>query len=224
MDLIRYYYCTNESKYHTARIPNLEADDLVKPCLDKIDSSKNKILLVTNDSDWTKYLSDTVWYLPETYEDPQGVDHFYDRYGFYPTEDKVTLYKIIFGDSTDNVHSVFPEFVKDMKEYIINTYDSALDFLVSVYEDDNMKNYTSLIKSREKEVKIAYQMISAIPVDKKHFDAIFTTGRQAKAVMKTLEDIFFPPVKEPEGPLVGPPESIGFEFGGIKTPRKEPRG
>ena len=57
INLIRYYYLIGPPKYYTIRIDGLEADDFVKPILQKIKSRMN--LMVTTDLDWCRYLSET---------------------------------------------------------------------------------------------------------------------------------------------------------------------
>ena len=46
----------------TIKIDNLEADDLVKPLFEKIEviGGNTSALMVTNDLDWTRYLSDSL--------------------------------------------------------------------------------------------------------------------------------------------------------------------
>ena len=216
LDLLRFYYLRKESKYHTVRIPKLEADDLVKPCLEKI--GDKRVLLVTNDSDWTKYLSDKVSYLPEWREEPLGPEDFNQRYGFYPTEDLVTLYKILYGDDADNINSVFPEFEKDLKQYILTTYKSTSDFMFGSISDERLSPFSSMIKDREKEIRIAYQMISSIPVGRIHLERVFTSGKNAKYVIDEMNLSLY---GEPEESVIQKEEE--FEFGRLDTPRRTPK-
>ena len=73
LNFLRYFYLIGPSQYHTVRIDNLEADDLVKPLFEDIGVADGKLsaLLITNDLDWTRYLSDMVDWLPKLNEPPE---------------------------------------------------------------------------------------------------------------------------------------------------------
>jgi 5'-3' exonuclease len=161
LDLLRTWAFTAPPHIHTARIPNLEADDLVKPCLQyyRAMNPDAKILMATNDSDWCRYLDENTQYLPELFGVPAGVDHFLERFGFYPSEDRVVLYKILEGDDSDGVSKVFPEISPEHRRLIVSRYTSTLEFLFGVHSDPDLQEYSSLVKDKEVETKIAFQML-----------------------------------------------------------------
>ena len=57
-DLLKYYYLCKSDIYKTIQIQNYEADDFVKPLLDYVLRKDDKLLMVTNDGDWTRYLKE----------------------------------------------------------------------------------------------------------------------------------------------------------------------
>src|ERR1700690_1545519 len=91
LDILREYYNISDATHHTAHIPNLEADDLVKPCIELLRKQKPdcKILLVTNDSDWSRYIEMNTMWLPELYGEPKGVIEFAKKFGFDPSEEAI---------------------------------------------------------------------------------------------------------------------------------------
>ena len=218
LETLRYYFLIGDSNIHTVRIPRLEADDLVKPCLSSLRRKKpnSKVLLATNDSDWCRYLDADTQYLPEIYKEPIGREKFIERWGYTPTEESVVLYKILYGDDADNIKAVFPEFDSKLKKQIMDTFSSVEDFMYEAKNVPELKPYISLItdKEKEKNIKVAYQLISAIPVSEAHFRQVFTTGRKSVIMKKQLTMIIFDQQEEPV---------TKFTFGGI-VPRFTPSG
>jgi hypothetical protein len=223
LDMIRYYYLVADKSYHTARIPNLEADDLVKPCLEHLHriNPNGKILLVTNDSDWCRYIStdDKVQWLPEIYSEPHGVKEFKSKFGFDPSEEAIILHKIIYGDEADNIKAVFDSFNGDTRKFIVRNFSSVADFMFSAASRPETKEYTPLIKDMEPEIRSAYQMLATIPVTKDHFNNVFTTGRDSSVVQSNLRRVIFDKDEEDDNS-----EAEGFAFGGLSIPRYDPKG
>jgi hypothetical protein len=220
LDIIRYYYDVADKHSHTVHIPNLEADDLVRPCIEYIQKGKSfppEILLVTNDSDWCRYLHEFTKWLPDLYGKPQGISEFTKKFGFVPTEEAIILNKIIYGDDADNIKCVFPEFNGYTRKFIVQTFHSIADFMFSACDHEDTKEYLSLIKERELQIRSAYQMLATIPVTADHFRNVFVTGRDSKIVQGNLRRIFFDQDESKN------PKESGFEFG-VKIPRHEPKG
>jgi hypothetical protein len=220
LEIIRYYYMVNDKTHHTARIPNLEADDLVKPCIEYLQKKTPhcKILLVTNDSDWCRYLlPEEIQWLPELYGEPIGVFQFIKKFGFPPTEDSIILNKIIYGDEADNIKAVFPELKGDTRKFIMKNFFSITDLMFDVGKFPETKEYISLIKERETEIRSAYQMLATIPVTDEHFKSVFVTGRDSKVSITNIRNIIFGREESKEI------KKDKFEFGGLKIPRYEPK-
>jgi len=211
LDILRYYYLVQTKQYHTARIPNLEADDLVPPCLKRVSPNNDKkVLLVTNDSDWCRYLSENVHYLPNLYEAPVGIGEFTRIHGYPPTEGKIILDKILNGDSADNIEAVFMDIPPFLRERIVEVFDDVVDFMFNIGGNPEFKQYATLVKDRENDIRIAYQMLAAIPVGMQHFNAIWTTGRDSKVMVETIHRKLY----DEEGKAT-------FTFG-VKSPRVDP--
>jgi len=194
LELLRYWFLVGEPSVHTARIPNLEADDLVKPVLSLIreKNPSKRVLFITNDSDWCRYLDEKTHYLPKLDNDPVTVEDFIAKWEFTPTEGSIVLYKILYGDSADNIQVVFPEFSSTLKNKILKNFISVEDFLLNPERLPELHSFTPLIKDRERDIKIAYQLLTAIPVSYNHILRVFTTGRQSKVVKNQLYKIMYP--------------------------------
>ena len=212
VDVLRYYYLIQTSQYHTARITNLEADDLVPPCLNHISPNGSKnVLMITNDSDWCRYLTETTHYLPNLHDSPLDRSEFYTLNGYFPTEGKIVLSKIINGDTADNIDMVFPEFQPSLRNKIIDFFSDTQDFIINANKLVDLKEFVILIKERENDIRLAYQMLAAIPVSQQHFDAVYTIGRHSTTMLETLDKKLYPERIE----------KTGFSFG-ITIPRLDP--
>lgn len=212
LNFIKYYYMIGEASYHTVQVFKLEADDLVAPCIQTV-VKNDTALMITNDSDWTRYLNDKIHYLPDTYGNPYDKNTFYSQYGFYPTEDKVILYKILFGDNADHIPVLFPEIPKNIRKKLIDDFESIFDVILNTAKVDYMKDYLILLKEREIDIKINYQLICALPVTNKQFLSHYTEGRGSDKLRNVVRELIFDEKKE----------NKSFEFGGIKVPRVVPK-
>lgn len=211
LDVIRYYYLIQTKEYHTARIPNLEADDLVPLCIEKLSPNKDKkILLISNDSDWCRYLDTNIQYLPELGNGPVDRAKFLSIHGYEPTEGKIILYKIIHGDSADNIPAVFSDLTANMKKYIMDQFDDIQDLMINVGKYTLTKPLAPIVKERELDIRLAFQMLSAIPVTKEHFNAIYTSGRNSITMLDMINKKIY-----------GDKDSNKFSFG-MSLPRLNP--
>jgi hypothetical protein len=217
LDIFRYYGLVGENRVHTVRIPHLEADDLVKPCLTHVRATQPEasVLMITNDSDWCRYLDGKTLYLPEIYKEPVGREKFKERWHYEPSEETVVLYKILYGDDADNIQPVFPEFDSKLKRFIMEKFTSVVDFMFEASSTPELKEYVVLIKDRELDIKMAYQLISAIPVSTAHFRQVYTTGRGSTVMRKQLDTLIFGEEEKQE--------EQKFTFGGV-VPRYTPSG
>jgi hypothetical protein len=183
LDVVRYYYLIQTKEYHTAHIPNLEADDLIPRCLEKC---LGTTLLISNDSDWCRYMSETVHTLPDLYWNPLDRQGFIEKNGYEPLEGKIILNKILWGDQADHIDAVFPDLKPELKKYIVEHFDDVQDFMLNASNNITTSPFVVMIKDREADIRLAYQMLVAIPVAENHFNAIFTTGRNSSAMLKTM--------------------------------------
>lgn len=216
LDLFHYYLKLKETKYQSARIPHLEADDLL-PTAVKVLGHKTKILAVSSDSDWCKILSPNIDILSYIHSQPITTEDFYQERGYFPSEDKIKLEKMLYGDSADNVKAVFTELSKEEKKYVLSKWDNIIDFLYEAQTDNILSRYTIPFKDKEHEIKLAYKMLSTIPVTEEHFKAVWIKGRNALRVPRIIEEAVGSEVLSSS--LT---EEEGFSFGEIVVPRKMP--
>jgi 5'-3' exonuclease len=114
LQLVLIHYKTG---YRIVRRPASEADDLIAPILESFRDKSYSVLLVSNDMDWSRAITDTThWMACKNNQDIIYTKaRFYEEYGFYPGLNEVCLYKAIRGDIIDNI----PPGVKSIPETIV---------------------------------------------------------------------------------------------------------
>jgi len=220
VDLIKWYYMMNTAMYHCTRINHVEADDLVKPFVDfaKADAQRRNIeykgLLVTNDSDWCRFIDKDTDYLPQVYEEARTYQDFRQQYGYLPSEDFIVLHKIVHGDKADNISSAYPDLDSNAKKAITENCASIEELYQSL--DKAFLPLTAeervYVRNQKKQAYINYQMVSLIPISLEHFIASTVTGRDGTSYRKALDDLLFAKAS-----------CADFQFGFLQHPRVDPK-
>ena len=190
-DLIKYYYLAYRPVVASLQTQNMEADDLVKPVLDTYVKKGDRALLVTNDYDWTRYLSDSVDWMPKLGQ-VAGIEEFIEKKGYKPTETSVVIYKAIFGDTSDGIPHLLPEnkqAVDEVLEMLKDEHLTVEELLTRTYHTKNLKESKVLtaIHDNEKQFRINVQLISALPMEENHLRAITCEGRNSSVVIDAVE-------------------------------------
>lgn len=209
INLIKYYYLIGPSNYYTGRVEGLEADDLVKPL--KAMLGEKKILLVTSDLDWCRYIDKSTSWLPKLGEEPRTVEDVSYELGFKVTETSVMAYKALFGDVSDNIpltirktESNVQEFKNSIpnieypEQYIKITREMGRDYKDPFYKE---------LSENERQFIVNCQLVATIPCKKEIFENNLLPGRNTEKLYKSLREI------------LGLDVNKVFKFGGLKRPR-----
>ena len=211
LNFLRYYYLIGPNFYHTLRVDNLEADDLVKPLFTDLGIFENKqsALMVTTDLDWTRYLRDNVDWLPKMNENPQDVHALSAQLGFDVNEKNILMYKAIFGDASDNISPLITNNSSNFNDFVglIEKVVIPEDLVFLSRKDNSSSPILKKISQDEKAYLANLQLVSSIECSKDMVKFSLTNGRMA--------DTLYNAVREAIG-LNGSPE---FVFGGIKRNR-----
>lgn len=223
LNFLRYYYLIAPSTYHTVRIDNLEADDLVEPVLNYCNVFKDntkRALLVTSDMDWTRYLNTNVDWLPDLSKSPETLSDMSNRYGFPITKKNVILYKALFGDKSDNIDNIavlneqnfnsFLELIKvvsDLDDIIYMSRDEETCEKYPVLKELHKKDKKRKYENREAMYRINIQLISSIPCSLDSLKCHLTSGRNAESLFKTVRE------------AIGLENHHEFVFGNVKRSR-----
>lgn len=224
INFLRYYYLIGPSKYHTLRVDNLEADDLVEPLFKKLDifNGSKDVLMVTTDEDWTRYLFPNVDWLPDLSEPPEGVKGFENRKGFKPTKNNVILYKSMFGDESDDIEGIVPKNESNFRNFqeLLEVIKDPSDVLMLFRSKDNWERFPILkyfaqrdkrdqrkYETKEPLFEINLQLVSPIPCGQGVIDSSLTTGRNDSTLYHTVRN------------AIGLDMTKEFTFGNIRRSR-----
>lgn len=162
-------YCELISKYYkdnffVVRKEKYEADDYVKNILRCFTDKSNSVLLISEDEDWCRWLSDNIHQYMK--HDIWDRNTFIENKGYEPTESNIGFAKSFYGDDSDDIIGALPQLPKMYFDEIISTYNNMNDFIfdakngkinyldlgwktkIELVENDLMVNY-NLIKSAE---------------------------------------------------------------------------
>lgn len=141
-----------------------ESDDLVKPLLEKIDLNYSRVLLMSEDMDYSRCIQDNVyWYHNKVVYDK---NIFKEQYGFYPTEQKVILYKVIRGDKSDFIEHGIPGIREVDLLKIVENYDNIFVFLAEYQKLDWLSDtIKTIIKENDLILKKNHQLIKFLEIN-----------------------------------------------------------
>jgi len=127
LDILHNLLLNYKDNYVTVKRPGSEADDLVSPLIQEYTDSS--ILLISNDMDWFRSISENIHVAK--YENKDYViydrEKFYEKYEFYPTSDRICLYKSFRGDGSDDIPKGVPGIREKLLVKLVTTYNSLND-------------------------------------------------------------------------------------------------
>lgn len=191
-DLLKYYYLTNKSHYISLQAQGYEADDLVRPILHYALPKNCRILMVTNDYDWTRYLTETTDWLPNLGQQPATIQDYIEAKGYKPTEQSVLIYKAVFGDKSDNIPGLLTESPKHVAEMIDILADESVttDTIIFRSFESGRLSTSSIYKAvheNEKQFRVNIQLIEPVNIEEAHLRAIMCRGRDSEVATAAVE-------------------------------------
>lgn len=190
IDFIKYYYMISEPRYKCIQIPNIEADDLVKPLLKKLKPSEFN-LFITNDSDWARYLSDKNHMLSDLSSEPMSQDEYSNKVGYPISEMNIILFKSIFGDNADSIPSLLKQSKLHLAQFNELIMNKTFEDTTSIFLEAKRMSF-EIFKNKEfqdnlRQFQINLQLTSPIDIDGSHLDAATVIGRNAFKLKEAIE-------------------------------------
>lgn len=143
------------------KVTSLEADDLVQPLLKYI--GNESCLLVSADLDWARSIDKKIkWYNYHTLYD---LDTFKNKYGFFPNNNSITLYKSLRGDNSDNIPSGCPHLREEIVLDICTRFNSDDDLFKNLFQTDYPQQWKLKIKENEMRIRMNYALADYIQVE-----------------------------------------------------------
>lgn len=128
--MIRRYYTFKGDEISICISNSLEADDFVEGLLE---IETGNVALVSNDSDWARYISERVQMITKSFDEPYTKEAYFNDYGIKPTIATVTLKKAIYGDAADCIPNITK--MKKVKFYT-NVDDVIENFLMDISREN----------------------------------------------------------------------------------------
>ena len=165
-------------RYRFARIKEYEADDLVKPLLEIIKPSYyNNVLLISNDMDWSRSVSDNVsWY---NYREIMSKEAFFKKYKFFPSEHSIKLYKAIHGDESDSIPNAVPYLPEECLYHIVSNYESLDNLWTNISSDKKIPlNWQLKILEARDRIELSYRLVDFTPLDTETLEKCIVKGKR----------------------------------------------
>lgn len=146
------------------RRPGSEADDLVSPVLKSFQGKDYKILLISNDRDWSRSLSENVHWMVRDFSTKKDiiytVDSYKENFGFVPTLESVCLFKAIKGDSSDNIPVGVKNMPTNLVLELISKVTSIEDLYLNLDKLELSDKWKSAFLENKGRVLLNYQLVS----------------------------------------------------------------
>lgn len=148
-----------------------EADDLVKPVIASVISEYDRILLVSDDLDWARMMG----YEGRPIEWLAGgkiynAVNFEEKYGYYPSENNIVMWKTFRGDTVDNIPVGVPGIRKEIIFKLMEDCSDIFDIMLHIDRIDYLGIWKERIKEAETRLKLNHQLVSFIGIGKEELE------------------------------------------------------
>ena len=163
IELILKYYRNNSELY---RLKSLEADDYVMNILSAFVKPEDKVLMISEDSDWCRALAGNV----HQYKD-QGIytkEIFLEKKGYMPTYSNICFDKTFYGDKTDNILPALPNLPKVYFMDIISKFSTASEFIYAVKSnklDYLDKGWQMKVLKEEENILMNWNLVESVKIE-----------------------------------------------------------
>jgi len=168
INYLRLLLSYKSSRYYDLQIEMMEADDLLSSLLNyfkSIDQYKD-ILIVSEDLDWSRGIdieNNILWYAKKKVYDAK---EFHKKYRFYPTKERIIMYKTFRGDNSDNIPNAVKNLKEDVLLEIIEQYKDIYTFLQYYETDDYISpKMKEKVKNNRHRLRLNYQLVEFIDID-----------------------------------------------------------
>lgn len=188
LDFLRLILMYLDDRYYTVYGTSYEADDIAPYIIDSIAKDESKILAISEDLDWARLIQKNVdMYMKKEVYDRKK---FYQKYEFPPGKDPVTLYKVIRGDSVDDIPIGLPNFSKKNLIKLIHDYKTIFDVIENIniipYLNDTWKSRIIENKSR---LILNHRLVTFFPIDESIMPQFITKSKRQEKILEKFYKI-----------------------------------
>lgn len=168
VELILKYYRNNSELY---RLKFLEADDYVSNIISLYVKPTDNVLMISEDSDWCRNLSDNV----HQYKDHRIYTKkvFFEQRGFEATYSNICFDKTFYGDKTDNILPSLPNLPKAFFLEVISEFKTANDFIQAVKSNPPAyldKGWQLKILKEQNKILLNWNLVESADIGEKALD------------------------------------------------------
>jgi hypothetical protein len=163
LDILRSILFVKNNDYYDIQIEDYEADDVVKHLIDNFNFDR-KVLVVSEDMDWARNISEHVNWLAKN--KIYDIKRFEKEYGFKPINNNVAIYKAIKGDKSDHIPVGIKNLPIELVHNVIEDFEDIYDFLDNYYKCEYLnKNWKEKITENIDRIRLNYQLVDFIPIN-----------------------------------------------------------
>lgn len=160
LELILKNYRDNSFLY---RVKFIEADDYTSNIIRDYVKKEDRVLLISEDSDWSRSLADNVHQYCEG--EILTKELFYKKNGYEATYSNICFHKVFYGDKTDNILPTLPTLPSILFLQIIKDFNNIHTFILRAKEK-NIKyldsGWVEKIKQQEENLLLNWNLVEAI--------------------------------------------------------------
>lgn len=186
LDFLHLLLLSYSDKFSTVYGTGYESDDIVPYILKSINiNEENKAILVSEDLDWSRLISDNVHqYMKGKIFDKRV---FHEQYQFFPSTESVTLYKTIRGDRVDDIPVGVPRLPTKKLIKLIDDYKDIYDVL------DNLEIISYLSEKWKKEIvkrksrlTLNHKLVTFFSINESHIEDFTNKGKYQPKILKNI--------------------------------------
>ena len=167
VDILQLVLASYKDNYFYIRMENLEADDLVYPLLSIIEKEDENYLLISNDLDWSRCITENTHQAIYSGKDYtiRTITKFKEKFGFSPLKNNIQLYKSFRGDEIDSI----PKGVSGIKTTdllkIIQSCSSLKELYKSLDTIDISNTWKNKIRENWARLSLNYRLVDFIKIE-----------------------------------------------------------
>lgn len=140
-----------------------EGDDFVPEIIKDLKKESN-ILLVSEDEDWARSISENIHWFAKGHI--YTSEKYFQKFGYYPTKNRIILYKSLKGDTSDNIKKPLNGRIsKQDLSTILTEINNLNDLKENINSLDIKENLKDDIRSNFYRIKLNWQLIDFLPFD-----------------------------------------------------------
>jgi 5'-3' exonuclease len=166
LDYLQLVLRNYKTGYRVIQRAETEADDFVPPILKSFEGRDHFVLLVSNDMDWSRAISDKVHWMAHSGEKDVIFDKdlFYNKYGFYPGRNEVCLYKALRGDDADNIVPGVKGIPEPVLVSIVRQVKSVQNLFINLNDLQIDGQWKTAIRQNKGRIQINLMLVDYLPL------------------------------------------------------------